>query len=149
MSQFNPMTGFQQNQPFGAAQQSFGGYGNFNDVGGISAGLSTDVSSPGMLSSFGNWLTGSTDPVTKIKTDGGGGMLLGAAQGLGNMYMGMKQYGLAKDSLANNKDQFAKNYAAQRQTTNASMEDRQRARIASNGSAYESVGSYMSKNGIN
>lgn len=77
-----------------------------------------------------------------------GGMALGVAQGLGSMFMGMKQYGLAKDQLKQGKEQFNKNYAAQRTTTNSALEDRQRARVASNGSAYESVGDYMNKNRI-
>lgn len=83
-----------------------------------------------------------------MKTDGWGGLALGAAQGLGSLYMGMQQYNLAKDTLANNKAQFERNFAAQKTTTNASLEDRQRARVASNGSAYQSVGDYMSQNGI-
>lgn len=76
------------------------------------------------------------------------GTAVGAAQGIGQIYMGMKQYGLAKETLANNKEQFAKNYAAQKQTTNTALEDRQRARVASNPGAYESVGAYMANNGV-
>ena len=79
---------------------------------------------------------------------GWGGMALGAAQGLGNAYMAMKQYGLAKDSLAENKRQFQLNYDAQKTTTNSALEDRQRARVASNAGAYQSVGDYMARNGI-
>jgi len=79
---------------------------------------------------------------------GWGGMALGAAQGLGNAYMAMKQYGLAKDSLAESKRQFQLNYDAQKSATNSALEDRQRARVASNAGAYQSVGDYMDKNGI-
>lgn len=79
---------------------------------------------------------------------GWGGLALGAAQGIGSLYLGMQQYNLAKDALANNKSQFERNFAAQKTTTNASLEDRQRARVASNGGAYQSVGDYMSQNGI-
>lgn len=73
---------------------------------------------------------------------------LGVAQGFLNAYLGMKQYGLAKDQLAEGKKQFALNYDAQRTTTNSQLEDRQRARVASNAGAYQSVGSYMAANGI-
>lgn len=73
---------------------------------------------------------------------------LNALGGIGSMFMGMKQYGLAKDALTASKEQFQKNYAAQRQTLNTQLEDRQRARVASNPGAYESVGSYMDKNRI-
>ena len=99
------------------------------------------------MDSLSKWLGGSTD-VNGVKTNGAGGSILGIAQGLGNAYMGMQQFGLAKKALKQGKEQFEKNYAAQRQTTNASLEDRQRARVASNAGAYESVGSYMQKNGI-
>jgi len=83
-----------------------------------------------------------------VKTQGWGGLAVGAASGLLNSYMGMKQYGMAKDNLAESKRQYDSNYAAQKTTTNASLEDRQRARVASNEGAYQSVGDYMNKNGI-
>ena len=41
--------------------------------------------------------------------------------------------------MAQNKREFELNYAAQKQTTNASLEDRQRARVASNAGAYQSA----------
>lgn len=108
--------------------------------------------SGGFLGSLNNWLKSSgvlgTTDSSGMKTDGWGGLALGTVSGLMNAYMGMQQYGLAKKTLAHNKDQFAKNYAAQKQTTNAAFEDRQRARVASNAGAYESVGDYMKKNAI-
>lgn len=81
-------------------------------------------------------------------TQGVGGMALGAAQGIFNAYMGLKQYGLAKDQFAESKRQFGLNYDAQARTTNAALADRQAARIASNSSGYQSVAEYMSKYGI-
>ena len=92
-------------------------------------------------------ILGSTD-ANGVKTQGWGGLALGGAQALGSLYMGMKQYGLAKETLANNKAQFERNFAAQRQTTNAALEDRQRARVASNSGAYQSVGDYMNQNEV-
>lgn len=83
-----------------------------------------------------------------VKTQGAMGSLIGAGSALMNGYLGMKQYGLAKDTLKHNKEMFAKNFDAQKRTTNASLEDRQRSRVASNAGAYESVGSYMDKNRI-
>lgn len=62
---------------------------------------------------------------------------------LTNAYLGMKQYGLAKSQLAQNKYQFGLNYDAQRSTINSQLEDRQRARVASNPGAYQSIGDYM------
>ena len=104
----------------------------------------TAATGGGMLSSFFR----SKDPTTGLSSGGWGEAGLGIAQGFGNAYMGMQQFGLAKKALAQSKDQFERNYAAQRNTTNASLEDRQRARVASNASAYQSVGDYMNKNRI-
>ena len=95
-----------------------------------------------------------TDKLTGYKlpdgtsVNGFGGMALGALSGLGNLFMGMQNYGLAKDQLKFQKDAYNKNYAAQAKTTNASLEDRQAARVASNPGAYQSVSEYMNKNRI-
>lgn len=94
-----------------------------------------------------NWFD-STDPITGVKSQGAATPMLGAAQGLLSAFMGMKQYGLAKDSLAEGKRQFGLNFEAQKTTTNSQLEDRQRARVASNAGAYQSVGDYMSQNAI-
>jgi len=106
---------------------------------GIFGGLKGILSDSGFLGSTG---------ADGIKTEGWGGAALGLGQGIANAYMGMKQYGLAKDQLAEGKRQFEKNYAAQQSTTNTALEDRQRARVASNPGAYQSVGAYMAQNGI-
>lgn len=116
---------------------------NLSEVGG----------SGGFMDGMKSWMKdsgflGSTDPETGVKTNGWGGLALGGAQALGSLYMGMKQYNLAKDTLANNKAQFERNFAAQKATTNASLEDRQRARVAANAGAYQSVGDYMNQNGV-
>lgn len=79
---------------------------------------------------------------------GWGGLALGAAQGLGNAFMGMKQYGLAKDTLQNTRDQFNMNYGAQRDLTNSQLEDRQRARVTATAGGAESVEDYMKRNRI-
>lgn len=76
------------------------------------------------------------------------GSVIGVGSALASAFMGMKQYGLAKDTLAQNKEAFQKQYDANRQMTNASLSDRQAARVASNPGAYQSVGDYMNRNGI-
>jgi hypothetical protein len=58
--------------------------------------------------------------------------------------MGMKNYGLMKDSLREGKRQFDMNWGLQRDMVNSQMEDRQRARVASNPNAYQGVDDYMS-----
>ena len=92
-----------------------------------------------------NFLSSTKDGVT---TQGWGGQALGVGQSLLGAYMGMKQYGIAKDTLEEGKRQFQLNYDAQKTTTNSALQDRQRARVASNPGAYVSVGEYMNQNGI-
>ncbi len=106
----------------------------------------------GMFKGVGDWFkssgfVGSTDG-KGVTTQGWGGTALGIGQGLANAFMGMKQYGLAKDQLQFSKDQFNRNFQAQQKTTNARLEDRQAARVASNPGAYQSVGDYMKRYGI-
>ena len=79
---------------------------------------------------------------------GWGLQALNVASGLGNAWMGMKQYGLAKDQHNLAKEYAAKNYAAQSQMVNSSLEDRQKARVASNPGAYQPVDSYMKQWGV-
>jgi hypothetical protein len=79
---------------------------------------------------------------------GWGQLALGAAGGLASSYLGMKQYGLAKQQLAEARRQFDLNYNTQRKMLNTQMEDRQAARVASNPTAYQSVGDYMQQNRI-
>lgn len=105
-----------------------------------SGGLSGWLRDSGVLNQYGanGQMTG----------QGWGGLALGVGQGLLSAYMGMKQYGLYKDQLNESKRQFGLNFDAQKRTTNAQLEDRQRARLAANPGAYESVADYMSKYGI-
>lgn len=79
---------------------------------------------------------------------GWGGAALGAASGLMNGFMGMQNYGLAKQQLAFQKQAYEKNMANQTKITNTALEDRQRARVASNPGGYQSVNDYMRLNGI-
>lgn len=81
------------------------------------------------------------------KDMGWGGLALGVGQGLFSGYMGMKNYGLAKDSLEQGKKQFQMNYDAQKQITNTALEDRQRARVANNPNSV-AVNEYMNQNRI-
>ena len=81
-------------------------------------------------------------------TMGGIGAAAGLALGAGNLFLGFKQYGLAKKQLKFARNSFNKNYAANRQITNSSLRDRQSARVASNSGAYQSVGDYMNQNQV-
>ena len=73
---------------------------------------------------------------------------LSALGGLGQGILGFQNMSLAKKQLNQAQDNWNKQWDANKQTTNAALEDRQRARTASNPNAYESVDSYMKKYGI-
>lgn len=77
-----------------------------------------------------------------------GGLALGALQGVGNLFMGMQQYGMAKKALNESTRQFNVNYDAQKKLTNSRLEDRQRARLAADPNAHQSVDQYMNRYGI-
>lgn len=126
--------------------QSFGGAAPIVNSP-VTARLAPDAGLGISGNSFLDGLLGKTLP-DGTKIQGWGGLALGAGQGLMNAFLGMQQYGLAKKTLEENKRQFQLNYDAQRTTTNAALEDRQRARLAANPSAYESLSSYMDKNRI-
>jgi hypothetical protein len=159
MSNYGSMTpvDFGLNYSGGPSRTGF----NFDSLGGtgFQANGST-ISTPTLTggigggggSGTGNWFRDSgflgSRNTDGTFNQGWGGMALGGAQALGSLYLGMKQYGLAKDTLAANKAQFERNFDAQRRTTNASLEDRQRARVASNAGAYQSVGDYMDQNRV-
>lgn len=93
-------------------------------------------------------LFGGVDAKSGFQTNGWASTALGAAGSLMSGYMAMKQYGLAKDQLAESKRQFNKNFEANRKSVNTRLEDRQAARVASNPNAYQSVGEYMNKNKV-
>lgn len=103
-----------------------------------SGGAPVSPGGSGMFSGFLN-----TD-----KQQGWGAPAMGALSGLASAFMGMKQYGLAKQQLAQSQKEFDTNFAAQKGLTNANLQDRQAARVASNPGAYQSVGAYMAANGV-
>ena len=134
------LPGVTNSSPLSSGSGGFMKPGNQYNTGGLQGQSLWDKFTGSML--------GSTDTKTGIKTDGWGNLALGAAQGIGGAYLGMKQYGLAQDKFKETKRQFNKNYESQKTLTNGQLEDRQRARVASNPGAYASVGDYMKKNGV-
>jgi|TARA_B110000908_G_scaffold80337_1_gene96255 hypothetical protein len=73
---------------------------------------------------------------------------LNAVTGLTSAWFGLEKLKQSKKSFSESRKQFALNYGAQRQDYNTKLEDRQKARVASNPNHFESVGSYMDKNRI-
>lgn len=119
-------------------------------------GLFTGVGSTGNLANsngmqigggdgniMGNFLSRTDADGNKIQ--GWGGMALGAAQGIGNLWMGKQQFDLAKDQLKNNKRQFALNFGASANTTNANMFNKQQSMKMANPSLYGSTADHMNK----
>lgn len=73
---------------------------------------------------------------------------LGTVNGLLNGYLGFQNLGMAKKQADQAQSNWDKQWSANVKGTNAALTDRQRARVASNPNAYESVDSYMKKYGI-
>ena len=118
-----------------------------------SAAAVNPVAAGGFWQGIGDWFknsgfSSSVDPETNLKIDGWGRPVVGGVSALLDAFMGMKEYGLAKNQLAENRRQFDMNFDAQRRTVNSALEDRQRARVRGNPAAYQSVGEYMDRYGI-
>lgn len=87
-----------------------------------------------------------TNNMTGITDQGWVSGAFGGLKSIGDMYSSMKQFGLAEDQFEEGKRQYDQNYQAQVKNYNADLEDRQRARVASNSGGYQSVSDYMAKN---
>lgn len=73
---------------------------------------------------------------------------LGLANSLFSGWMGMKNYGLAKDQLKFSKEAFNKNFSAQANLINAQLADRARKRAYTDPGRAMSEDEYMSKYGV-
>ena len=92
------------------------------------------------FSNLGNWAAQNSD---LLKT--GVGLFTG---GIG-AWQGYNQNKLLKQNLNQQESQFREQLNLTKQNYNSQIEDRQRARVASNPIAYESVESYKKKYGVN
>lgn len=91
----------------------------------------------------------SKDDTTGKMKQGWGNEAMGMASGLMSGYLGMKQYGIAKKTLSENKRQFDANYAVQKNLTNSRLEGRQKARIAASpNGGHMSAADYVQKYGV-
>ena len=93
-------------------------------------------------------VTDSIDPISGNKLNGWGGLALNTIGGLGQAFMGMKTYGLAKDQFRFQKNAWNKEFAAQKGLINSQLEDRQKRRVAEQPGQHEDVASYMNKYGV-
>lgn len=119
---------------------------------------STTSTNSSFLSGVGDWFTNFGKGLRDVgflgykdkdgnQFQGWGMPVINTAFGLGNLYLALKNYGIAKDTLKSQKDAFNKNYAAQRNLINSSLEDRQRRRVQENPNAMP-VDQYMAKYGV-
>lgn len=129
----------------GSPQQGGGGLDYLSSLQVAPTSMSDSIMNS--LKGFGGGFFDKTN-AAGIKDQGWGSTALGVASGLGNAYMGMQQYGLAKDQLNFSKQQYETNLKNQTKLTNASLADRQASRVASNPSAYQSVGDYIKQYGV-
>lgn len=116
---------------------------NLADVNNYATSLGTRVMNG--VKDFGKEYSnawGQASASTKLDTIGN---LVG---NIGSLWQGWQQSKLAKKALNHQMDVFNKSYDAQRKLTNSRLEDRQRARVGANSSAYQSVDSYMNQYGI-
>ena len=99
----------------------------------------TGMDNTGWLSKANNWMSKNTELVKA-----GAGLVTG---GLG-AWNGMQQNKLMRENMNQQAGQFREQMDLSKQNINRNIEDRQRARVASNAQAYESVDSYMKKYGV-
>lgn len=105
----------------------------------------TTLTGSGGSGSFLDSILGGTGDMSALQM---GQLGLGGVTSLLNGYLGFQNLGLAKKQYQSQLDQFNKQWDANKKLTNASLADRQAARVASNPNAYQSVDDYMKKYGI-
>jgi len=121
----------------------------FTNGGGLlNAGGLVNGQSYGLLDKMGDGL-GSLfkGAIGTREAPGWGGLAMSAIGGAANTFMGMKQYGLAKDMFEENKRVSAQNFAVQGGLTNARLNDRQVRRNIERPDSMAAV-DYMSKYGV-
>lgn len=105
----------------------------------------TSLTGSGGSGSFLDSILGGTGDMSGLQM---GQLGLGGVTSLLNGYLGFQNLSLAKKQYQSQLDQFNKQWDANKKLTNASLADRQAARVASNLNAYQSVDDYMKKYGI-
>lgn len=138
---------------------SYGGYGNsgsafqlgaYGSDYGSNLVNSLDTSGlSGVSQDQGSWMDNLSNTLFGGKNADGSqstGYLtggLGALQGLGNLYLGMQSYGLAKDQLALQKQAYQTNLANQVSSYNTALEDKIRGRTSNYDGKEADVQSYL------
>ena len=146
--------------------KGFGGETDIADMQGWLIGKDYDVNTPAQSIGF------NTTDFKNINIPGGGGAaasgggfmntmfgnaktgvggmapgLIGLATAGMNTYLGLKQLGVAKDTLKFQKNAFSKQFEAQRSTINTQLRDRQHQRLNAGGN-WQSEDDYMKQHGV-
>lgn len=124
--------------------QSLFGTSTASTTSGIPAVPTTSQLTDGVTNQTG----GISDALGKMSGLQLGQLGLSGLSGVLNGYLGWQNMNTAKSQASNAQNNWNKQWDANVKTTNASLADRQRARLASNPNGYESVDSYMKKYGI-
>ena len=131
-----------QGMNFNGNMNAMGANPSFRTIG-ESMGMDMDTGNygggQGRLSQANNWMSNNGDLLKS-----GVGLLTG---GMG-AWNGMQQNKLMRQNMNQQAGQFREQMDLSKQNLNRNIEDRQRARVASNAQAYESVDSYMKKYGV-
>lgn len=106
----------------------------------VNLGMKADGTAPTWFDNFAGYGNAAGNNVA-----GWGGAGLSAITGAATAFVGWEQMKTAKEQLKEQKKWANIDYQAQRKMVNSSREDRQRARVASNPGAYESVSGHMNK----
>ena len=131
-----------QDMNFNGNMNAMGANPTFNSIGesmGMDMSTGNYGGGGGMLSQANNWMSNNADLLKS-----GIGLLTG---GMG-AWNGMQQNKLMRQNMNQQAGQFREQMDLSKQNLNRNIEDRQRARVASNSQAYESVDSYMKKYGV-
>ena len=151
----SPKNGYSQNMNQQSPQLYAPPQGGSDFINNYSAPLTSGTPQQTSGGIFGNlyagiknaWNGGGTD-VNGNQTMNQFSQGLNAVTGLTSAWFGLEKLKQSKKSFSESRKQFALNYGAQRQDYNTKLEDRQRARVASNPGAYKSVSDYMPNNRI-
>lgn len=123
-------------QPFGDLGTAATTNMNYQGLGfdGLGSYQATPYSGAGLS----NWMAGNADMLKA-----GVGLVTGGM----SAWNGFQQNRLMRDNMNQQASQFREQMNLSKSNYNSKLEDRQRARVASNPTAYESVDSYMKKYG--
>lgn len=144
LGQQGGLSGANPSIPYDTGNLGFAG--NYNALGSNPSYQSLGTSMGGISAQPNNWMSNTSNWMTNNADLLKAGV--GAITGGIGAWQGMQQNKLMRDNMNMQSNQFREQMDLSKQNINRNIEDRQRARVASNPQAYESVDSYMKKYGV-